>query len=171
MREPRHRASLPFSALQEGLARAPCPIPHWPGRQVVLVRRGRVGGHPGPLRQSFAPLHRLSHRGKGLSPAAGTVDRSAGEGRGLVAWMGKAAAPDPILERRRGPPGSGHSPGKLERVLFSQAMYFLPKAFSLPSPTAQHTATSECPARPFNPDLAPAARQGPPQGRRSVQWA
>lgn len=102
MREPRHRASLPFSALQEGLARAPCPVPHWPGRQVVLVRRGRVGGHPGPLRQSFAPLHRLSHRGKGLSPAAGTVDRSAGEGRGLVAWMGKAAAPDPILGEMEG---------------------------------------------------------------------
>lgn len=102
MREPRHRASLPFSAIQEGLARAPRPVPHWPGRQAVLVRRGRVGGHPGPLRQSFAPLHRLSHRGKGLSPAAGTVDGSASEGRGLVAWMGKAAAPDPILGETEG---------------------------------------------------------------------
>lgn len=49
MKEPRHRASLPLSALPEGLARAPRPVPHWPGRQVVLVRRGRWGAPLAPL--------------------------------------------------------------------------------------------------------------------------
>lgn len=145
----------------------PRPTPPWPGRQVDLVQRGdralvARGSHPGPpyaafcpvpraaapwIRatgcravgtRSFAPSHRLPHRGEGLSPAVGTADRSAGEGYGLVAWVGKAAAPDPILGEMEGsswvwllPREVGESPIQLGHVLSSQRPS--PRPAQLPS--------------------------------------
>lgn len=130
---PRHRASLLFSALQEGLAWAPCPVPHWPGRQVALVRRGDgallAGGQPPWPTLGSLLLYSIGCR---------TVERASGQpralwtevlvrGAGLQHGWGRPPPQTSFWERWRGPPGSGHSPGKFERVLFSWAMYFPPK--------------------------------------------
>ena len=73
-----------------------------PGSERGWSPVGRWAATLAHLRQSFAPFHRLSHHGKGFWPAAGTVDRSAGEGCGLAAWVGEAAAPDLILGEMEG---------------------------------------------------------------------
>lgn len=133
------------------------PAPHRPGLggRWTWSREGQGPGgtgesHPGPPYAAFcsrptgcctgyarlprcgyavfcSPSHRLPHPWRGPSSAVGTADRSAGEGYGLVAWVGKAAAPDPILGEMEGsswvwllPREAGESPIQLGHVLSSQ---------------------------------------------------